>query len=193
MSSSSSSSSSATPGVSITPGVANNQTKKGPERPAYRFVLTVNNYTDVDLQVCQALYEDEDVVCMVVGNEVSSTGTPHLQMYLRTIKPHRWSHWKKRFPGSHIEIAHGTDEENLAYCSKESTLYRKEPPEHTTTGRKRDRDAVCSQVIEEIEEGRNFGAIRQRHKVFCFWHRRNVLEYKRDEDFLESNPNEWPV
>lgn len=176
-------------GISITP-VAQPKTNNG----VYKVCLTVNNYTDVDLEVCRGYVEDSDVVCMVVGKEVApTTGTPHLQCYFRTVKPHRFSHWKKKFPGAHIELANGTDEQNIEYCSKENVLFLKNPPEHTATGKKRDREEIAFQVIEEIERGDTFREIRQRHKVFCFWHRRSVLEYKRDEDFLNSNPNDWPV
>lgn len=53
---------------------------------------------------------------------------------------------------------------------------------------KRTRDEEAAEVIDEIEGGAKYGQIRQRHKLFCFWNRRAVLEYMHDEKWLSENP-----
>lgn len=55
----------------------------------------------------------------IVGREVGSNGTPHLQGYLELPKPTRWSEFK--LPKQiHWENRRGTRTENLLYCSKEN-------------------------------------------------------------------------
>jgi len=81
-----------------------------------RWCYTLNNY-DADealiLLTTPCTYH-------IQGKEVSSTGTPHLQGYIILEKTQRLSGLKKIHPHAHWEIAKGTTEENIKYCSKEN-------------------------------------------------------------------------
>lgn len=145
---------------------------------------TLNNYTDDDV------VRLESIECLrhVVGREVGEAGTPHLQGYIRFKEPCRFSWWKNQVPKAHVELRKGTEEQAVTYCRKEGSLVidkgvaESEPPR--LTGKKRDVEAA--EVIGEIEAGHTYKQIRTDHKIFCFWHRRQVLEYKRDTIELEK-------
>lgn len=85
---------------------------------AYRWVLTLNNYTEDDYKdLC-----DLPVQYSIIGKEVSATGTPHLQAYFNfgVRNRLRLATVKKYAPKGHWEVAKGNDEQNKAYCSKGS-------------------------------------------------------------------------
>lgn len=86
--------------------------------PARGWCFTLNNYTEEQrkkiIQICL-----DRGARYVVGKEVApSTGTPHLQGYvcfLEKVRPMGIFNIKE----IHWEVAHGTMEENLQYCTKE--------------------------------------------------------------------------
>ena len=55
----------------------------------------------------------------IYGYEQSSTGTPHIQGYIRFKNQTRFSQVKKYLPTAHWEKAKGTDDQNFKYCAKE--------------------------------------------------------------------------
>lgn len=52
------------------------------------------------------------------------------------------------------------------------------------------RSQECAEIIDEIESGESFGQIRNRHKQFVFWYRRNVIEYMSDHKRLKCQSSE---
>lgn len=85
-------------------------------RPSRAFCLTINNWSVQQLTVFREL---DGVLHAVVGSEVSASGTPHLQAYLRMKRPYRISTIKKWFPTAHIEVAKSFDAA-ANYCRKEN-------------------------------------------------------------------------
>lgn len=82
-----------------------------------RWALTVNNYTDEDIAKIKLL---PHLRYGIIGKEVASTGTPHLQCYIECTKAVAFSIMKKNLPiGTHIEQCKGNQEQNIKYCSKE--------------------------------------------------------------------------
>lgn len=81
-----------------------------------RWCITVNNiqYEYLD---CTKLAE---WTYSIYGNEKApTTGTPHVQGYIIFKKNQRLSAVKKMIPTAHWEIAKGSTEQNIAYCSKD--------------------------------------------------------------------------
>ncbi|MDB4369183.1 hypothetical protein N9Z56_01270 [bacterium] len=80
--------------------------------------FTLNNYTESDLT-----YLNEKAVTvryMIVGKEVGDAGTPHLQGYVSFKNAVRMVSVKLVVGlRAHVEIAKGTLEQNVKYCSKE--------------------------------------------------------------------------
>lgn len=83
------------------------------------YCLTINNYTDKERQFACEYGPCEYII---VGDEIGKEGTRHLQIYFRLKNAKSFSKVKKEFPRAHIEIAKGSDEQNRAYCSKQSVL-----------------------------------------------------------------------
>lgn len=126
-----------------------------------RFVFTLNNYTEAEVDALKTLTPK----WLVFGKEVGENGTRHLQgacvigkqLAFRTIKS---------WPGlarAHIEKMMGTPEQSLVYCSKEdSTPYQygslPEP------GKRKDLDMVVEMItsgssIRQIVNSQNIAAI----------------------------------
>lgn len=54
---------------------------------------------------------------------------------------------------------------------------------------KRPRDEVALEVLDDIEDGANYGVLRKKYRVFCFWNRRNVLQALQDHRYYKSDPD----
>lgn len=98
-----------------------------------------------------------NVVYAVWQLEVApDTGTHHYQGYLQLSRKLRRAQVSEIIPGAHLEIARGTLEENIAYCTKlETRLDGTEPFEHgeqsaaTTKGQR----SELEQLHEAIKSG----------------------------------------
>lgn len=85
----------------------------------YHFVLTCQNYNDVDIQRFKVFYAAYGKYA-VVGREIAPTTlTPHLQCYMSLHKRMSWAVFRANFPGWHVEQAKGTAKQNTVYCSKD--------------------------------------------------------------------------
>lgn len=188
------------PGPGITPGRDTpGQRGADPEKAekltekARRWTYTLNNYSDAEIEALTA-YSCERHIC---GKEVGEEcGTPHLQGYFRFKNPVRKAALVKAFPRAKFFKAISFDTQNETYCSKQgnviiNTGYNFD--ESDGPDKKLTRDEEADIVIEKIEKRMKYGDIRRSHKRFCFWHRRQVLDYMRDEDFLREYPDHNPT
>jgi len=84
-----------------------------------RFTFTLNNYNDDNIAALAAL----PCTYLCYAKEVApSTGTPHLQGYVVFKSAKRVTGVAKLIPGAHIEIAKGTTQQSVDYCSKSADL-----------------------------------------------------------------------
>lgn len=80
------------------------------------FVFTHNNYSDEDL----TFWQNYESMYIIIGKEVASTGTPHLQGYVELIKRKTFKKIIDEIPqGVHIEPRRGTQKQAIDYCKKE--------------------------------------------------------------------------
>lgn len=85
--------------------------------PRIKWCFTLNNYTDGDKDLIVHVIESECRMA-IIGKELSSTGTPHLQGYIEfstKSRPFNCFYIKK----IHWEGAKGSRRANIKYCSKE--------------------------------------------------------------------------
>ena len=92
---------------------------QGGRRAKFRnWCVTINNYTGVP--DAEFLKGPPPIKYLCFGKEVSSTGTPHLQMYVSfanaVAQP---SQYFRRFGSGHFIPANGTADQNAEYCAKE--------------------------------------------------------------------------
>lgn len=91
-------------------------TKKGALQSNWCF--TLNNYTEDEYQ---SIFESlsQHTKYFIIGKEVSSTGTPHLQGFISLPRRHYLKHVRDICsPRAHLEPARGTAKQNRTYCSK---------------------------------------------------------------------------
>jgi len=89
-----------------------------------RWVFTVNNYTDEDVNTLKKVFTDELCVYAIVGKEKGEKNdTPHLQGFVHFRRKMRLGILKKTVSlTAHFEYARGSDEENQKYCSKDGNI-----------------------------------------------------------------------
>lgn len=142
------------------------------------------NYTDETEVQYKAISEKTEVVRMVIGREICpKTQTPHLQCYIRFNRSVRFDWLRKYLPAgmSGLQPRWCKKEcQATEYCSKDGSLVVNKGIDSDSEGRKRDRDDEALEIIDEIERGASYGQIRNRHKLFCFWHRQHVKAYIGD-------------
>lgn len=143
-----SSPSAASPIVAEDSSLPTPRTKNSGSGPSRTFCMTINNYSEGELYALEHL---DGVRRLVVGAELSpTTGTNHLQIYLRMIKPHRISAVRKWFPRAHIEIAQSTSSA-ANYCMKERVLVNIDNPGQP--GKRTDMDtfAIACRTLTDRE------------------------------------------
>ena len=90
---------------------------------ARRWVFTINNFTYEEEEAVRNLEINEDVEAVIAEEEHLEEGTPHIQGYLRTIRQIDRSvvlRWLGR--RAHIEVAMGSEVDNIKYCTKEDQV-----------------------------------------------------------------------
>nr|WAE43026.1 MAG: replication associated protein [Cressdnaviricota sp.] len=86
------------------------------------YCFTCNNYTDdsiahLDTLACRYL---------CYGKEIApGTHTPHLQGYIVFQNPRAFNGVRALLPGCHLEIARGTPDQCIAYCSKDGDFHER--------------------------------------------------------------------
>ena len=91
-----------------------------PNQQGYRWVFTINNFTDADIKAV----EEATVNFLVFGKEHLDKGTPHLQGYVEFPCKKRRSTVCKVLGGrAHCELANGTAGENIEYCTKDKNYW----------------------------------------------------------------------
>jgi len=86
-----------------------------------KYVFTVNNYTDEDLDRLANLGTGGEVRYLIYGKEVGASGNKHLQGFVIFRKRRAFSLAKSAIsPKAHIEKANGTDSQASEYCKKEN-------------------------------------------------------------------------
>lgn len=86
-----------------------------------KWLLTINNPDDYELDhnaVKNTLHLfSPDYLCLV--DEIATTGTKHMHIFIYSKSPIRFSTLKNRFPVAHIDKANGSVMENRDYLRKE--------------------------------------------------------------------------
>lgn len=117
------------------------------------YTFTWNNYTDDTVEFLRSFAERETEY-MIFGYETApSTGTKHIQGYIRFRNQRSFNGICKKMKGAHIEIARGSTQDNYKYCTKEGKF--EEFGQKKSQG---DRVDLWT-VKQKMKNGENFGDI----------------------------------
>jgi len=153
--------------------------------------FTLNNYSTDEQLLITALHP-EKVSYLVYGRETGEEGTPHLQGYFVAKTRQRLTSVKKWIPRAHFEVAKGTPEQNLEYCSKEEDYDEFGEIPTSKKGTRNDlqdfKDAVQSGMLSLKE-------LREEHSDVLAKYPRYAREYLTDhmpEPELPNHPlRDW--
>lgn len=84
---------------------------------ATRYVFTINNYTETDIDNVRSLVSSCNY--LVFGREVGESGTPHLQGFLILKRSQRFTWLTGKLPRTHVEKARGNNDQAASYCKKD--------------------------------------------------------------------------
>lgn len=119
-----------------------------------KWCLTLNNYTDQEFE------ELKEVATRftIIGEEVGKTGTPHLQGFLYFQRKKSLRQMKNINPRAHWEMAKGTVQDSVDYCSKEDPdpFMKGQAPKKNQTAverLKRNQVLLSSSVVELVDSG----------------------------------------
>ena len=88
------------------------------------YCATLNNYTEEDVAILRT--PNSKLKYIIVGHEIGSEGTPHLQIYFQLEKQTMittMKNWGGPWAKMHFEGARGTDEETSTYCMKDGNFF----------------------------------------------------------------------
>jgi len=83
-----------------------------------KWCFTLNNFSEEEYATMRQAFDNKNWM-HIMGREMSSTGTPHIQGYIESKGAIRLDTLKAMMPRAHIEKAKGTTKQNIEYCSKE--------------------------------------------------------------------------
>lgn len=142
------------------------------------FCITINNYTDQDIEQCKNLKYSYIIISHEVGKE---TNTPHIQGFLYFKNKSTISRISKNLPRAHIEITKGSNQQAIDYCRKDQNIIFEHGEIPIKPGKRTDLDDV-RRAVQEGEDmvsiinnyPANYQALRYAEKI------RTYLEPKRN-------------
>lgn len=103
----------------------NNQPPSLIDFESRKYVFTLNNYDEKDIEKVKNYLNDKSVK-WIFGKEVGEKGTPHLQGYMEYKYPKKWSticNGCDSFKKAWSTKARGSMEQNISYTTKEGDYY----------------------------------------------------------------------
>ena len=158
-----------------------------------RVCFTLNNYCESEQEALTAWIDNDEspIEYCIVGEEVSSSNTPHLQGFIhltggRAEARKRGLRFWKTIPGlarAHFEPARGTDNDSKTYCSKEGPYSERGDPT------KEERGDYAS-VVEDLHKGAQLIDIVDKYPEISIQHFGNIRAIRSilPDDVLFSVP-----
>lgn len=133
-------------GVTLTPVDARVEDEVDEGKKHRKYVFVVYNFTEEQrfeiLKKCERMSK-----WWIIGREICpTTGTPHLQGFVEWKSPMSWKNMRKAVAPGHIEVAHGTVQENRRYCCKDGDFDTNIEPEAPKRG-----EAILLQDYGEVQ------------------------------------------
>lgn len=97
--------------------LGNTNTNSQQKQRTRGWCFTLNNYSDEEYEILKYDLTNKSIK-FVIGKEIGEQGTPHLQGYCYFKNKHSFQQMKKINDRCHWEVAKGSPEANLSYCTK---------------------------------------------------------------------------
>lgn len=131
-----------------------------------RWCFTINNWTEEDLNTIKAVPHQY----LVVGKEISSSGTPHLQGFITFKGKKRLSACKKLHATAHWELAKGTSQQASDYCKKDGDFF--ESGVCPSQGKRTDLEEACNL----LKSGASMSVVADEHPTTFVKYSRGLRE-----------------
>lgn len=143
--------------------------------------FTLNNYSEAEERNIQ----DAEAKYLIYGREVGDNQTPHLQGYVQFSNGKSLSAAKAAIGDrAHMEVARGTPEQNIAYCSKNGDVFTK--GERPCQGKRSD----LKHAIDDIHDGmRSRKRLRAEHPFVMAKYPTFIEQVLNDTAPLPPKPN----
>ncbi|XP_041376683.1 uncharacterized protein LOC121389138 [Gigantopelta aegis] len=142
---------------------------------AKRWVFTLNNYTEKDVDNIKERVTESSCTFAIVGKEKGKEGTMHLQGYINLKRKIRMNQIKQMISNrAHVEPARGSDCDNDKYCGKEGDVIVRIGKAQEGVTEKGGGAASCKKarmVAEEFANGKNILDISRDDEMwaaFCY-------------------------
>lgn len=112
---------------------------------ARSFCYTLNNWTQDELDSLRNI----ECKYQIIGKEVGSNGTKHLQGYISFKNPRAFNSVKKLCKRWHLEIAKGSPQDNYKYCSKDGDF--EEIGERNDQGKRNDLIELKDEILKGMK------------------------------------------
>lgn len=145
---------------------------------ACRWCFTFNNYNDDTEHDIQLLMTNE-CIYGIYGREIApSTNTPHLQGYFHFKDRVRGSHILRIIPGIHIEVAKGSELQNIQYCSKSGNIFEYGRPNNESI-KIREKEETMLRMHEDYAR-MPYLEFRQKYPTFSTMHKDKLEQWRID-------------
>lgn len=153
------------------PSITHTLPAHGPMSQVRRYVFTINNYTDEDINRLSNL--DDRVDYLVFGRETGESGTPHLQGFVIFSRSLRFDKAKELLGDrAHLEVARGLSIQASDYCKKDGD-FKEIGSLPKNQGKRKDWDQFKEYVQElgrppsDLEIARSFPHLYARYSSKC--------------------------
>lgn len=161
---------------------------------AKKWVFTLNNYTQGEIDLIAGVAESEHVDYLIFGKETGENGTPHLQGYVIFSERKRLSQVRAILSTrAHYEVSRGTPKEASDYCKKDNdyTEFGALPGgQGTRTDWDRFKEWVTSSAFPRSEASiaSEFPSLYGRYRANCLAMARILAP---PPQLVEGDPRDW--
>lgn len=163
--------------------------EKGKIHPTFKWVFTLNNYTNDDVDRLKHLSLDV-IEYLIAGEEVGESGTPHLQGTVRFTTKRRLTGAKRIIGGNpHMEPCVAFDE-SVEYCKKEGRFFEVGKLKASSQGKRNDIESVKEDIV--VHGITDMTHYMENHTSFFINHENFINRYIAMHHYAPDSPKRFP-
>ena len=162
------------------------------EQQGVRWVFTINNFSYEEEEIIRNLDQNPNVKYVIAEEEHLDQGTPHIQGYLHMKSKTRRRQIERILGGrAYVDLAKGTEDENIKYCQKENQVIIEygNPTNHkgrTLTSIKTNEEA--KEMLKAMRE-LNEDEFESTHTKYFLMHKNQYRDFRHE--YLVKNQKIW--